>query len=93
MCNLSVTRFADDASVIISSKKFDDFCATANNVFSHMNIWFSANKLTLNLDKTNVMKFTTNNSSQYTLNIGYNGKYIEEIYRTQSSLAYKLIAT
>jgi hypothetical protein len=25
--------FADDTSVIISSKKFDDFCATANSVF------------------------------------------------------------
>jgi hypothetical protein len=38
-----------------------------------MNKWFSANRLALNLDKTNVMKFTTYNSPQYVLNIGYNG--------------------
>jgi hypothetical protein len=43
-----------------------------------MSKWFSANKLSLNLDKTNVIKFITKNSPQYLLNIGYNDKYIEE---------------
>jgi hypothetical protein len=40
--------------------------------------WFSANELVLNLEKTNIMKFVTNNSPHCALNIGYKGKYIEE---------------
>jgi hypothetical protein len=43
-----------------------------------MSKWFSANKLSLTLDKTNVIKFVTKKLPQYPLNIGYNDKYIEE---------------
>jgi hypothetical protein len=45
------TIFADDTSVIISSKNFDDFCTISNTVLSHMSDWFTANKLALNLEK------------------------------------------
>jgi hypothetical protein len=50
--------FADDTSVIISSKKFDDFCAMANTVISHTNKGFNANKLAPKVDKTNIIKLT-----------------------------------
>jgi hypothetical protein len=40
--------------------------------------WFAANNLVLNLDKTNIMKFLTENSSQSTSHIGYKEKYVEE---------------
>jgi hypothetical protein len=43
-----------------------------------MNKWFAANKLVLNLDKTSIMNFITNNSAHSTLHIGYKEKYIEE---------------
>jgi hypothetical protein len=69
-------KFADDISVIISSKNLDDFCILPNKVPSQMSKWFSENKLSLNLDKTNVIKFKTNNSPQYLINIGYNDRYI-----------------
>jgi hypothetical protein len=39
--------------------------------------WFSANKLVLNLEKTNIMKFVSNNSPHCALNFGYKDKYIE----------------
>jgi hypothetical protein len=39
--------------------------------------WFSA-KLALNIEKTNIMKFVTNNSPQCSLTIGYKDIYIEE---------------
>jgi hypothetical protein len=55
-----------------------------NIVLSHMNKWFTANKLALNLDKINILKFITNNSPQYALCISYNGKYIEESVNTKS---------
>jgi hypothetical protein len=67
--------FASDTSVIISSKHFDDLCILSNKAFSHMSKWFAANKLALNVDKTNITKFITNNSPKYPLNIGYD-KYI-----------------
>jgi hypothetical protein len=44
----------------------------------HISKLFAANRLALNLDKTNIIKFTENNSPQHALNIGYNGKCIEE---------------
>jgi hypothetical protein len=69
--------FADDTRVIISGKNMDDYCILSNKVLSQKSKWFSANKLSLNLEKTNVIKFITKNS-QYPLNIGYNDKYIEE---------------
>ena len=39
---------------------------------------FAANNLVLNLDKTNIMKLITKNSSHSTLHIGYKGKYKED---------------
>jgi hypothetical protein len=48
-----------------------------------MSKWFTAHKLALNLDKTNIVKFITNNSPQYTLSIGYNDKCIEEKVNTK----------
>jgi hypothetical protein len=48
--------FADDTSVIISNRNFEDFCMISNAVFSSMIEWISANKLALNLEKTNTVK-------------------------------------
>jgi len=39
--------------------------------------------LVLNLDKTNIMKYITQNSSHSTLHIGYRQKYIEETVHTK----------
>jgi hypothetical protein len=70
--------FADDISVIISNRDFEDVCTISNSGLSSMIEWFSANKLVLNLEKTNIMKFVTNNSPHCALNIGYKDTYIEE---------------
>jgi hypothetical protein len=51
--------FADDISIIISSINREDFCSVSNVVLSLMIKWFAANKVVLNLDETNVMKFIT----------------------------------
>jgi len=44
---------------------------------------FTANKLVLNLDKSNIMKFITKNSSHSTLHIGYKEEYVEETVNTK----------
>jgi hypothetical protein len=61
----------------------DDFCTISNTVISHMSEWFTANKMALNLDKTNITEFKTNNAPQYDLCIGYNEKYIKESENTK----------
>jgi len=63
--------FADDTSVIISSRHFEDFSSMSNLVLSCMIKCFAANNLVLNLNKTNIIKFITSNISHYTLHIGY----------------------
>jgi hypothetical protein len=42
-----------------------------------MSKWFSANKLSLNLEKTNVIKFVTKISPQYPLNTKFLGLQID----------------
>jgi hypothetical protein len=71
--------FADDNSVLISGKNLDDFCMLSNKVLSQVSKWFSANRLSLNLEKTNVIEFIAKNS-QYPLNVDYSFIYIY-IYR------------
>jgi len=59
---------------------------------SHMVKLFAVNKLVLNLDKTNTVKFITKNSSHSTLHIGYQ----ESIWKgqeIQNFLVYKFITT
>ena len=51
--------FANDNSVIISSRNFNYFCSVSNLVPSRMIKWFAANNLVLNLDKMNIIKFIT----------------------------------
>jgi hypothetical protein len=48
-----------------------------------MSEWFTANKMALNLDKTNIIQLKTNNTPQYDLCIGYNEKYIKESVNTK----------
>jgi hypothetical protein len=46
---------------MISNKTVYDFCTMPNIVLSHMSEWFTADKLVLNLNKINIIKFITNN--------------------------------
>jgi hypothetical protein len=62
----------------------------SNRVVSLMGEWFAVNKLTLNLGKTNIIKFITCNSPQFLISIEYEDKYIEEALHTDF-LAYKLV--
>ena len=49
-----------------------------NLVLAHMIEWFSANKLVLNLENTNMLKFVINNLPYCALSIGHKDKCIEE---------------
>lgn len=47
-------------------------------VLPHISQWFTSIKLVLNPDKINIIKCIKDNSLQYPLSIGYDGKYTEE---------------
>ena len=55
----------------------------SNLVLSHMIKWFAANNKFLHLDKTNIMKFKTENSSHSTFHIGYKEKCVEDRVNTK----------
>jgi hypothetical protein len=54
-----------------------------NIILSHTSKCVTANQLTLNLDKTKIIKFITNNFLQHGLCAGYNGKHIEDSVSTK----------
>jgi hypothetical protein len=54
-----------------------------NDVFAGLNKWIKANKLTLNFDKTNFMKFCTTNKNCVNLSIGCIDKTVEEVKTTK----------
>jgi hypothetical protein len=74
--------FADDTIVIIYNRNLGYFCTVAKLFLTRMIEWFTANKLVINIDKTNIMKLITNNSPHCALRIDHRGKYIEETINT-----------
>ena len=46
---------------------------------SHISKWFHANQLLLNVEKTNIVKFTPIKSLYYPLDIEYVGKLLTEV--------------
>lgn len=64
--------FADDTTVYYSSTDIDDAIANINRDLESLTQWFRANKLSLNVNKTNYMIFTktTTPTSNYSVTIG-----------------------
>jgi hypothetical protein len=60
---------------MIIGRNLESFCSVSNLVLSHVINWFAANNLVVNLDKINIMKFITQNSSHSTLHVGYKEEY------------------
>ena len=57
-CPLGKVRiFADDTSIFFHSDSIEDIISTAKNIMSQLTSWFSANKLTLNADKSSFTIF------------------------------------
>ena len=80
--------FSDYTSVIISNKKFRNVYKMPNSVLSYVTEWFAVNKQFQNLDKTNTIKFITNNSPRCAVSTGYKKKY-----RRNGFLVYQLTPT
>jgi hypothetical protein len=74
--------YGDDTGAIISRRDFEYFRSVLNVILSCMINYFAANNFVPNLYKTNIIKFTTKNSTHSTLHVGY------KVYRSSSK--YKI---
>ena len=74
----NTTQFADDTSVVLSLESGDDEAEKISDTLSVMETWFSANNLLLNIDKTQIIKFSyqTNFISKKYAN---NNKFLETL--------------
>ena len=59
---LSFYLFADDTTILHSEKDIDTLERTINDELVHVSDWLTANKLSLNVKKSNVLVFRTKNS-------------------------------
>ena len=60
-CHQEILSFADDTTIHISSNNINHLFSTANTTLQQIQNWFSANKLYLNINKTNYMFISPRN--------------------------------
>ena len=56
--------FADDTNVIVAHDNLHDLITIVNRELGHLSVWFNANKLSLNIDKTNYVIFRNRHSNR-----------------------------
>jgi len=74
--NSKIVLFADDTSTIITRSNREELTTALYKILSNINLWFKANFLSLNINKTCVLQFRTNNKIENTLEIKYSNETI-----------------
>ena len=86
ICNVSdslqYVLFADDTNIFCSEKKLVDLQVILNRELSKLYVWFSVNKLSLNLDKTNYILFR-NRPPDISLNLHINNVNVPQVQFTK----------
>ena len=90
--------YADDTSVLVSAKNLEDLKSKFDFTLHHISDWFPFNGLTLNMDKTNIIKFSSNhsqnqlhqwdsmnNSIKEVTNINFMGLELDEPHKLEES--------
>ena len=75
--------FADDTSIIISSRNENEFKNYLSFVINEMVTWYKSNVLTLNLEKTQFMQFLTNYHKKIDMHITVMDQAIPNITSTK----------
>ena len=76
---LEFLLFADDTSIFLAKKEVKDLENTINTELGNISNWLKANKLSLNVKKSNVLLFRCRNAKKMeTFNIKIDGNTIEE---------------
>ena len=77
--------FADDTTLIFMHKKINSLLENANKDTSNLYKWFSLNRLSLNIDKTNYIIFQSKNANitETGIKISINNKPIKQVNETK----------
>ena len=68
--------FADDTSILFIHSNLIDFNENISIVFTALNKWLGTNQLSLNLNNTNYVHFTTKRSMSVNPQIGFNNNFV-----------------
>ena len=79
---LSTILFADDSSVFVSHKNPSTLLDVVNSELCKVTLWIQANKLSLNLQKTNYMLFS-NSINSLPGEVSFNGVQIKKVSSTK----------
>ncbi|KAI5631722.1 hypothetical protein NE865_15549 [Phthorimaea operculella] len=71
--------FADDGCVIVSAESYDLLKIKLSKVMNEIALWFSANGMILNVDKTNIVHFGLRKKVSHDLNIYCNGLGVPQV--------------
>ena len=78
---LKFILFADDTTILCSHANIQELEKTLNHELSKLNNWFSANKLSLNVAKTNNTIFKNNFKNRHRCNHWWNKHYGSQSYK------------
>ena len=83
--NLSFYIYADDTNAIISNPDVDELVRVVNDELIKISSWFKANKLSLNVQKTNYVIFRNrhSNRSYDNIHIVIDGIELEQVTHTK----------
>jgi len=77
--NSKIVLFADDTSTIITSSNQEELKITLYKTLFDINLWFKANLLSLNINKTYLLRFRPNNKIENTLELNYLNDTIQNV--------------
>jgi len=75
--------FADDTNIVASGETWEDLAKTLNSELKHLTNWFIVNKLSLNVKKTNYIKFGRKKLNNNSLKIEMNDVEILQVKNTK----------
>jgi hypothetical protein len=70
-----ILLYADDTSIRVTSPNLENFEKQIDKIFRDFNNWLKTNQLALNYNKTQSLQFSTKNSTDYALELNYQGNY------------------
>ena len=75
--------FADDTTIVITGKSWDEISAILNRELSSLSNWFIANKPSLNIQKTNCIAFSKIRNSAPPLAIKIGNDFVKQVDSTK----------
>jgi len=75
--------FADDTSIIFSNYDITDYATEFIATFGTINLWFTINSLSVNLNETNYVHFTGKSNTKFDININIDDIQINNICNTK----------